>query len=215
MYDNFDKENKNIKSLLDKPPLTTQFIWKRRDIDRSTLYSFDGPFQILQADIAFIRFLAKSPIDPKFCFLFVNLFTSKIYTFPIKTRHLLAKKMEQFYNDTQKKKKWQEKRLQTDGEFKQWKIYDLNKKFNVDMFTTSLRGGKAFAAEQKIREFKKKLLRSKRIEKYNKKRIKANDLIKKQHLIYIKLNQKIWIRTKTNWRKIIKQRNSKGLYTDI
>ena len=67
------------------------------------------------------------------------------------------------------------------------------------MFTTSLRGGKAFAAEQKIREFKKKnLLRSKRIGKYNKKRIKANDLIKKQHLIYIKLNQKIWIRTKTN-----------------
>ena len=27
-----------------------------------------------------------------------------MYTFPIKTRHLLAKKMEQFYNDTQKKK---------------------------------------------------------------------------------------------------------------
>ena len=215
MYDNFDKENKNIKSLLDKPPLTTQFIWKRRDIDRSTLYSFDGPFQLLQADIAYTRFLAKSPIDPKFCLLFVNLFTSKMYTFPIKTRHLLAKKMEQFCNDTQKKKKWQEKRLQTYDEFKQWKIYYLNKKFNVDTFTMSLRGGKAFAAEQKIREFKKKLLRSKRIEKYNKKRIKANDLIKKQHLIYIKLNQKIWIRTKTNWRKIIKQRNSKGLYTDI
>ena len=33
------------------------------------------------------------------------------------------------------------------------------------MFTMSLRGGKAFAAEQKIREFKKILLRSKRIEK--------------------------------------------------
>ena len=89
-------------------------------------------------------------------------------------------------------------RLQTDQESKQRNIYDLDKKFNVDMLTTSLRGGKAFAAEQKIREFKKKLLRSKRIEKYNKKRIKANDLIKKQHLIYIKLNQKIWIRTKTN-----------------
>ena len=46
-------------------------------------------------------------------------------------------------------------RRQTDQKFKQQKIYDLNKKFNVDMFTTSLRGGKAFAAEQKIREFKK------------------------------------------------------------
>ena len=46
------------------------------------------------------------------------------------------------------------------------------------MFTTSLRGRKAFAAEQKS-EFKKILLRSKRIEKYNKKRMKLNDLIKK------------------------------------
>ena len=50
------------------------------------------------------------------------------------------------------------------------------------MFTTRLRGGKAFAAEQKIREFKKFLLRSKRIEKYNKNRIKPNDLIKKATL---------------------------------
>ena len=70
-------------------------------------------------------------------------------------------------------------RLQTDQEFKLQKIYYLNKKFNVDMFTTSLRRGKAFAAEQKIREFKKALLRSKKMEKYNKKRIKPNDLIKK------------------------------------
>ena len=70
-------------------------------------------------------------------------------------------------------------RLQTDQEFKQQKIYDLHKKFNVNMFTTSLRGGKAFTAEQKIRDFKKNLLRSKRIEKYNKKCIKPNDLIKK------------------------------------
>ena len=69
-------------------------------------------------------------------------------------------------------------RLQTHQEFNQWKIYDLNKTFNVDMFTTSLRGRKAFAAEQKS-EFKKILLRSKRIEKYNKKRMKLNDLIKK------------------------------------
>ena len=44
-------------------------------------------------------------------------------------------------------------RLQTDQELKQWKIYDCNKKLNVDMLTTRLRGGKAFAAEQKIREF--------------------------------------------------------------
>ena len=72
--------------------------------------------------------------------------------------------------------------LQTDQEFKQWKIYDFNKKSNLDTFTTSLKGGKAFVAEQKIREFKKSLLRSKTTEKYNKKRIKSNDLIKKSNI---------------------------------
>ena len=40
-------------------------------------------------------------------------------------------------------------------------------------------GGKAFATEQKIREFKKIILRSKRFEKLKKKnRIKPNDLIR-------------------------------------
>ena len=33
------------------------------------------------------------------------------------------------------------------------------------MFSTKIRGGKAFAAEQKIREFKKLLLKSKRLHK--------------------------------------------------
>ena len=39
-------------------PLTTLFIQKKRDIDRSTLYSFKGPFELLHADIADLRFLA-------------------------------------------------------------------------------------------------------------------------------------------------------------
>ena len=38
-------------------------------------------------------------------------------------------------------------RLQTDQKFKQRKSFDLNKKYNVDMFSTAVRGGKAFAAE--------------------------------------------------------------------
>ena len=70
-------------------------------------------------------------------------------------------------------------RLQTDLEFKQNQIKKLIDEFNVDMFHTKVRGGKSFAAEQKIREFKKILLRSKRLEKDRGKRIKPNDLIKK------------------------------------
>ena len=46
------------------------------------------------------------------------------------------------------------------------KIFELNKKFNLEMYSTNLRGRKAFAAELKIRELKKTLLRSKRMEKF-------------------------------------------------
>ena len=60
--------------------------------------------------------------------------------------------------------------LQTDLEFNQNRIKQLNEKFNVDMYHTKIRGGNAFAAEQKIREFKKILLRSKRFEKMKKKK---------------------------------------------
>ena len=69
-------------------------------------------------------------------------------------------------------------RLQTDLEFNQNKIKQLNQKFDVEMFHMHLRGGKAFPAEQKIREFKKNLLRSKRFEKMKKTRIRPNQLIK-------------------------------------
>ena len=48
--------------------------------------------------------------------------------------------------------------LQTDLEFKQNKIKTIN---SMLKFHTKLRGGKAFAAEQKKRKFKKFLLRSK------------------------------------------------------
>ena len=48
-------------------------------------------------------------------------------------------------------------KLQVDQEFQQLKIKDLNRQNNVKMFSTSLRGGKAFAAEQKIRELKTRI----------------------------------------------------------
>ena len=55
--------------------------------------------------------------------------------------------------------------LQTNLEFKQNQILKLNNEFNIEMFHTRLGGGKAFAAEQKISEFKIFLLRGKHLEK--------------------------------------------------
>ena len=77
------------------------------------------------------------------------------------------------------KRKNKRTRLQTDLEFNQNEIKKLNKKFNIEMFHTRTRGGKAFAAEQKIREFKKLLLKTKNIVKSEKKRLKPNEIIKK------------------------------------
>ena len=96
----------------------------------------------------------------------------------MKNRGLLTKKLCLFYEDIQNKRTGK-LRLQTDLEFKQNQIKKLNAEFNVEMFHTKIRGGKAFAAEQKIRGFKKILLRSKRLEKERGKRLKPNDLIKK------------------------------------
>ena len=77
----------------EKTPLTTPFLEKKQDVHHSTVYSFKGPFEALQADIADIRFLGKSAADPKYCLLFVDLFASMIYTYSMKTRNLLARKM--------------------------------------------------------------------------------------------------------------------------
>ena len=139
-------------------PLVTPFVNKRSNIDHSTLYSISEPFELLHADIADLRQLAKSAVDPKYCLLVVDLFASKIYVYPMKNRSLLAKKLKLFYEDI-KQKRTGRMRLQTYLEFKQNQTKKLNNEFDVEMFHTKVRGGKAFAAEQKIRDFKKTLLK--------------------------------------------------------
>ena len=68
-------------------------------------------------------------------------------------------------------------RIQTDQEFQQNNIKKLNSEFNVTEFSAKVRSSKDFAAEQKIREFKKMLPKSKRIEKILGKRTKPKELI--------------------------------------
>ena len=96
-------EGKNF-SQNDNLPLVTSFVNKRSNIDYSTLYSISNPFELLHADIADLRFLAKSAVDPKYCLLIVDLFTSKIYVYPMQNRNLLAKKVKLFYEDIKQKR---------------------------------------------------------------------------------------------------------------
>ena len=111
------------------------------DIDQlSTLYSIKAPFELFHADIVNINFLSKSPVDPHYCLLCVNPFSSKIYTYPMKKRSLLAKKMEQFYKEIETKRDINEQmRIQTDFEFRQRENQMLNQKYNVLMFHTNKR----------------------------------------------------------------------------
>ena len=67
--------------------------------------------------------------------------------------------------------------LQKDLEFQQTEIKKLNKKFNVDIFSTAVRGGKAFAAEQIITELKKGIFRLKALEEKDKNKIKPGEIL--------------------------------------
>ena len=86
--DDFDKDKKVPL------PIKATYVEKGDDIDRSTLYSFPGPFELLHADVANLEFLGKSAADPKYCLIIVDLFTSKMYSYPMKNRKLIALKLE-------------------------------------------------------------------------------------------------------------------------
>ena len=171
-------EDKELAEADDKIPLKTPFVEKKGDIDRSTLYSVEKPFKRVHADIADLRFFAKSAVDPKYALLAVDLFTSKTYVYPMKSRKLLARKLRLFYDEIEPKRDGK-MTLQTDLEFKQNAIKKLNNEFNVEMFHSKVRSGKAFAAEQKIREFKKLILKSKRFIKRKGERLRPLQVIKK------------------------------------
>ena len=123
LYEKLEDKNFHNKETVQ---LVTPFLEKKSNIDQSTLYSISKPFELLHADIADLRFLAKSAVDPKYCLLVVDLFTSKVYVYPMKNRTLQAKNLEIFCNDIKSKRSGQ-MRLQTDLEFNQNKIKEIDK----------------------------------------------------------------------------------------
>ena len=136
-----------------KVPTRVDYVAKK-EIDRSTLYSFDGSFQLIHADVGNLEFLGMNATIPRYVLLVVDLCSSKVYIYPMRSRKQILQIMKIFYDEVKnKKKKNKTMILQVDNEFQQVNIKDLNDQ-NVEMFTTSARGGKAFAEEQKIRELK-------------------------------------------------------------
>ena len=98
--ENFDSINKNdLKTLL----IRLDYV-EKREIDRSTLYSADGPFQLAHADIVDLRFLGKSATNPKYCLVPVDVYSSQKFAYPMRSRDLLTKKLQLFYQDIQSKR---------------------------------------------------------------------------------------------------------------
>ena len=168
---NVDDKNIIYDENENRVPFYTPFIPQKKNIDRSTLYTVNGPLQFFHADVAFLKFLAKSAVDPKYALVCVDLFTSKVYVYTMRKKSNLVNKLETFYKEIESKRNKNEKmRLQTDQEFQQNEIKKLNVKYNVEMFSSRIRGGKAFAAEQKIRELKKIIFKTKNVYKMSKKK---------------------------------------------
>ena len=148
-------ENDNV--IFDTDSVKRTDYVEKREIEYSTLYSFDGPFQLFHADVGNLEFLGKNATFPQYVLVLVDLFSSKIYTFPMRSRKQIRQRLEQFYEEVESKRKGKKMKLQVDQEFHQVKIKDLNELNNVEMFSTSLRGGKGFAVDQKIRELKTRI----------------------------------------------------------
>ena len=85
----------------------------------------------------------------------------------MKSWSLLKRKLEQLQKDLEPKNKTLDTamRIQTDQDFSQNEIKKLDKIYNIDKINTATREDKEFAAEQKIREFKKMLSRLKALQK--------------------------------------------------
>ena len=124
--------------------------------------------------------LGKNATFPQYVLVIVDLYSSKVYTYTRKSRKQILQKMKLFYDEVRSKRKGNRMRLQVDSEFQQAKIKDLNDENNVEMFTSSVRSGKAFAAEQKIRELET------RVSKLNAQKLKISPLkqSKIQHLTW-------------------------------
>ena len=94
------------KKFLDdgKSSTRTNYV-EKREIDRSTLYSFDGPFQLLHTDIGNLEFLGKNATFPQCVLVIVDLYTSIFNTYSMKSRKQILPRMKLFYDKVKNKRK--------------------------------------------------------------------------------------------------------------
>ena len=92
-----------LEQSIDEIPTTVDFL-EKGETDRSTLYSFDGPFQLIHADIGNLEFLGKSATTLRYVLLAVDLYYSKVDIYPMHSRKQILQKMKEFYEDIKSKR---------------------------------------------------------------------------------------------------------------
>ena len=65
--------------------------------------SFDGPFQLVNADVGNLEFLGKNATIPRYVLLVVDLHSSKVYVYPMRLRKQILQKMKLFYGKVNNK----------------------------------------------------------------------------------------------------------------
>ena len=138
-------DNRHSSIIFDPDSVKRTDYVEKREINHSTLYRFDAPFRLFHVDVGNLEFLGKNAAFSQYVLVLVDLFSSKVYNYPMKSRKQIRQKLEQFYEEVANKKKGKKMKLQVEQEFQQVRIKDLNELNNVEMFSTSLTGGKAFA----------------------------------------------------------------------
>ena len=101
----------------EKVPTRVDYV-ERREIDRSTLYSFNGPFQLIHGDIGNLKILRKNATVPRYVLVVADLYSSKVYAYSMLSNKQVLQKMKSIYDKMKnKRKKKKTIRLQVDNEF--------------------------------------------------------------------------------------------------
>ena len=77
----------------DKEPTRTGYI-KKREIGMSTLYSFDGPIQLLYANIRNLEIVRRNATFLLHVLVIANLYSSKIYVYSTRYRKQMLRKIK-------------------------------------------------------------------------------------------------------------------------
>ena len=107
-----DKKFKVINNVIFEPETVkrTDYV-EKREIDHSTLCSFDALFQLIHAHVGNLEFLGKNATFPRYVLVLVDLFSSKVYSYPMKSRKQILQKLEFFYGDVKSKRKGKKMKL--------------------------------------------------------------------------------------------------------